>query len=276
MPFAQVRGINLHYYDDDFADPWKAHDTIVLNHFVLGSAAEFYGWVPTLARDYRVIRLDRRGYGLSDKPPLGYEYSVDGFIEDFKGFLDQLGLEKVHYVGQSLGGMLGVYIAHAIPERLKTLTLVSAPCYINDSVKQGFTVPGYGPGPEAVMKLGSWGYSNWFWHRNRQPGASIEDILKACFHAEGTAQIPAHMIASIFRMVTAPSFDFTPILGDIKVPTLLLSPGAAPSAPLEEQVMIRNTIPDCEQVVFEDAPHLITFEQPEECARHLLEFVRRH
>lgn len=276
MPSVTASGIELYYEDDDFADPWKPHGTVLMQHFVLGSSDEFHGWVPTLGREFRVLRMDRRGYGRSAKPGLDYEYQVQHFIDDFRGFLDALGIEKVHYVGQSLGGMLGAWFALAHPERLHSLTMVASPCYINQGVQQAFGVPGYGSGPEAVMKMGSWAYAHWLWNRNHGADPSVEAVVRGAYLAKQTAMIPAHLIASIFRMVCDPSFDLTPRLAEISIPTLLLSPGAAPSAPLEEQQMMARTIPNSEQVVFEGAPHMITWDMPEECAAATLDFIKRH
>ena len=65
-------GTQLHYCSDDFTDPWRPSDTVVLVHPGMGSALRLYAWVPHLARDYRVIRPDIRGHGRSaqalDKP----------------------------------------------------------------------------------------------------------------------------------------------------------------------------------------------------------------
>jgi pimeloyl-ACP methyl ester carboxylesterase len=277
MPSVTVNnGMDLHYEDDDFIDPWTPHGAILMQHFVLGSSDEFHAWVPTLAQHYRVLRMDRRGYGQSGKPGLGYEYQVQHFIDDFRGFLDALAIERVHFVGQSLGGMLGAWFALAHPERLHSLTMVSSPCFVNQVVQQAMGVPGYGNGTESVMKMGSWAYAQWMWNANLGANPSVQAVVHGGYLSKLTAMIPAHLIASIIRMVSNPAFDLTPRLAEIKVPTLLLSPGAAPSAPLEEQQMMARTIPDCEQVVFEGAPHMIALDMPQECAAATLDFVRRH
>ncbi|MCX7139042.1 MAG: hypothetical protein NTW47_21065 [Proteobacteria bacterium] len=65
-------GTTLHYCLDDFTDPWKKADCVVLLHPGMGSALRLYAWVPHLARDYVVVRPDIRGHGKSepglDKP----------------------------------------------------------------------------------------------------------------------------------------------------------------------------------------------------------------
>src|ERR687883_1962643 len=62
-------GTKLHYRYDDFTDPWKEAPLVVLVHPGLGSSQRLFGWVPHLARDYRVVRPDIRGHGKSRPGP---------------------------------------------------------------------------------------------------------------------------------------------------------------------------------------------------------------
>ena len=56
----------LTYYDiDDFTDPWKEPEMVLLYHGLGRSVDVWYGWVPVLARHYRVLRTDCRGHGRS-------------------------------------------------------------------------------------------------------------------------------------------------------------------------------------------------------------------
>jgi pimeloyl-ACP methyl ester carboxylesterase len=102
-----------HYISNDFSDPWKPHDTILIQHG-FGRHAEFwYHWIPVLARKYRVIRRDLRGHGRSSYPKAGdkYEYDADTILGEIVDILDQLGVDKVHFLGESTGGMLGEMLA---------------------------------------------------------------------------------------------------------------------------------------------------------------------
>ena len=63
--FTTSDGIKLAYYIDDFTDPWRQADTLLLLHAAVGHAQRFYAWVPPLCRHYRVVRLDLRGHGAS-------------------------------------------------------------------------------------------------------------------------------------------------------------------------------------------------------------------
>lgn len=274
MPTVNVNGYNLYYVEDDFADPWRPHDVILMQHYVWGNHTEYRPWVPILAREYRVIRLDRRGNGYSGKPPFGYQYNLDDLMSDFVGFLDALGIEKVHYIGQSLGGVLGAVFAATHPERLKSLVLCATPCFINDTVKQGLALRGYPDGPTSVMAVGSWAWAHTYPSSVRPPEATLS--LSYLYRVQQITLMPAHVIASLMRMMSRSDFDITSLLPNIKAPTLLLSPGASIITSLEQQKMIKETIPNCEQVIFEEAPHGITWDHPVRCAEESLKFIRKH
>ena len=64
MPTAKLdETLEMYYEDDDYTDPWRAPETVVLHHGNAKSSRLWYAWVPLLARQYRVVRLDARGFG---------------------------------------------------------------------------------------------------------------------------------------------------------------------------------------------------------------------
>ncbi|WP_122760556.1 alpha/beta fold hydrolase, partial [Pseudomonas viridiflava] len=76
------------------------------------------------AAHYRVIVPDIRGHGRSDKPR-GH-YSIAGFSADLLALIEHLRLGPVHYVGLSMGGMIGFQLAVDQPQALKSLTIVNS------------------------------------------------------------------------------------------------------------------------------------------------------
>jgi 3-oxoadipate enol-lactonase len=68
MPLLRSCASDLFYRDDDFADPWQAHDVVMLQHGFGRSGNMYHGWVPHLSRDFRVLRMDLRGTGQSADP----------------------------------------------------------------------------------------------------------------------------------------------------------------------------------------------------------------
>jgi pimeloyl-ACP methyl ester carboxylesterase len=130
----------MYYEVDDYTDPWlKNKDTIWLQHGVGRSSRFWYHWVPALARNHRVLRRDMRGHGMSADPGPNYIWTIDDLLNDMKGFLDALGLDRVHYLGESIGGILGIAFAAKWPERLKSLTVCSSPTAIRPSARAALT-----------------------------------------------------------------------------------------------------------------------------------------
>src|SRR3954447_13935039 len=116
-------GLSFAYYVDDFTDPWKRPDTVLLLHAAMGSNRRYYGWVPHLARDWRVVRLDLRGHRASQIPPADPPPLLERLVTDVAELLDHLGLDSAHVVGNSAGGYLGQQLAITMPERVKSLLL---------------------------------------------------------------------------------------------------------------------------------------------------------
>ena len=99
--FAASEGTRLAYYVDDFTNPWVKAPTVLLLHAAMGSARRYFGWVPHLARRYRLVRLDLRGHGASEVPPADRELTLDRLVQDVGELLDHIGLESTHVVGNS-------------------------------------------------------------------------------------------------------------------------------------------------------------------------------
>jgi pimeloyl-ACP methyl ester carboxylesterase len=215
--------------------------------------------------------MDRRGFGRSQAPPFGYELTVEDMLSDWLGFLDALGISRVHFVGDRFGGSVGAAFAATYPERVHSLVMIASPMH-TQRVKHIF-----GPGAESVLEEGSWLDANKTWAR-RPEGleGGFEERLKALYGREQMAMIPAHMLSAFRRLSVKPEFTIEPILARIQAPTLLLSPDAAePLITMDEQAFMRDTIPDCEQIFFPGANHDIAYWQDERCAELTLDFIHK-
>jgi 3-oxoadipate enol-lactonase/4-carboxymuconolactone decarboxylase len=84
-------------------------------------------WIPRLGHKYRIYRPDWRGQGDSSKPPLGYQHDFTALAKDAISLLDYFRLERVHWVGEASGGMIGCTLAQLAPERLSSLVLCDTP-----------------------------------------------------------------------------------------------------------------------------------------------------
>src|ERR1700682_4398994 len=99
--FAASDGLSLAYDVEDFTDAWKPAPTLLLLHAAMGSARRYFAWVPHLAREYRVVRLDLRGHGNSEVPSAEQKLTLDRLVTDVVELLDHLGIASAHIVGNS-------------------------------------------------------------------------------------------------------------------------------------------------------------------------------
>ncbi len=86
-----------------------------------------------LTQVFRVIRYDRRGHGKSNVPP--GPYTMERFGRDVLAILDDLNIEKVHWCGLSMGGMVGQWLGANAPERFGKLILANTSCYYAEPTK---------------------------------------------------------------------------------------------------------------------------------------------
>jgi 3-oxoadipate enol-lactonase len=124
MPALDVPGARLHYRLDGPADA----PVIVLANS-LGTALELWdGQIAALARTFRVLRYDMRGQGASSLSTLPVD--VPGLAGDVLALLDATKAATAHFLGLSLGGMVGLWLGVHTPERFKTLMLANTAALI--------------------------------------------------------------------------------------------------------------------------------------------------
>jgi len=258
--------LEMVYKYDDFTDPWKNSDTVVLVHGGLKPRELYYAWVPALSRQLRVIRPYMRGHWGSTPPPDGYNWTMENLVSDLKNFLDALNLEKVHFVGESLGGTLGYNFAYQYPERLKTLTVVNCP---------GPTLKGH----RMSVLLDNL----------KKDGVSGTIDYLFSVHGEETSDIPAlddwyiseakknPLDSAIGYLSAAVNLDVNidSLLTNIQVPTLILTGTEYSSLiTVEEASQFRSLIPNAKLVVFPGVKFIAVVTVPEKCAEEVLRFTR--
>jgi 3-oxoadipate enol-lactonase len=137
MPtFRPTPDLDMHYQLDDFTDPWTTPDSVLLLHGNAESGLAWWGWVPKLARRYRVVRPDMRGFGQSTPMPRDYPWTLDRLVEDFCLLMDHLGIARFHLVGAKIGGTVARAFAARRPERVRTLTVVGSPPPFREGVAE--------------------------------------------------------------------------------------------------------------------------------------------
>jgi 3-oxoadipate enol-lactonase len=122
MPFIRAGELTAHY---DLSGPSGAPVIAFANS--LGTNTHVWdAQAAGLAGRFRILRYDMRGHGLTDCPPVpanGAGYTIDGLVDDALGLLDALGIDRVHFCGLSIGGMVGQRLAARAPGRVSSLIL---------------------------------------------------------------------------------------------------------------------------------------------------------
>lgn len=217
-----------------------------------------------LRRHYRVLRFDTRGHGQSGAP--AGAYTLEQLAEDLHGLLAGLGIARTHFVGLSMGGMIGQVFALKYPEMVQSLVLcdttsrypaAAAPVW-QDRIK---TVEAKGMEPLVEPTLGRW-FTAPFRARRQdlmaQVGAMIRDTPAqgyiGCCHA-------------------IPKIDVTDRLAAVACPALVIVGEEDPGTPVEMARDIQAALPSAELAILRSASHLSNLEQPEEFNRVLLRFL---
>ena len=119
MPFVDNNGVNIHYHVEGDGPP------LILQHGFTSSLRNWYfnGYVEPLKQSYRLILVDARGRGRSDKPHDSAAYDAKLRVSDVTSVLDDLGIETAHFMGYSMGGRIGFSIAAYAPERVLSLII---------------------------------------------------------------------------------------------------------------------------------------------------------
>jgi 3-oxoadipate enol-lactonase len=263
MPFAKIAGdLDMYYEVDDFTDPWKKPETIVLHHGNCKSTRFWYAWVPILARHYRVVRLDARGLGRSTVPPPGYKWSLKGFAQDLKLLLDHLNLDQVHLVGETVGGTISMQFATDYPERVQSITVCSSPFR--------FTDPYYLDSARKAEKDGVLAWARESMKRRLDASKVGPDFVE--WYANEMGKTSLRVVVETHDALVGN--DLSDVLRRIKVPTLLLSAENRPGYTQGYVREMEQLIAGSKLVVFPGTFGFVHHSQPEKCAEAVLAFLR--
>lgn len=125
MSFAVNHGVRIHYEVEGSGPP------LVLQHGFAFNLEHWYlaGIVRALERERRLILIDARGHGRSDKPHEAAAYSNANHVSDILAVLAALGIERTDYWGYSMGGWFGFGMATNFPERLRSIVITGQQPY---------------------------------------------------------------------------------------------------------------------------------------------------
>lgn len=259
--FTTSDGVGLAYYVDDFTDPWKTAPTLLLLHAAMGSARRYFGWVPYLCREYRVVRLDLRGHGNSQVPAAEQPLALDRLVSDVVELLDHLGVASVHVAGNSAGGYLGQQLAMTQPQLVRSLALYGSTPGLKNS-----QAPSWIPQIQAKGLRGFLAETI----RDRLPRDADPGLI-GWFLDEAAKNDPAYIAKFVLLMA---SHDWSDQVQRIVCPTLVVIPGAETVGSTANYEPFRK-LGDVEFRVYDGLPHNICDAVPDRCAGDLRDFLRR-
>jgi len=243
----RTNGIELHYTVDG-EGPW-----LVMSHSLACNGRMWDPQLPALARRFKVLRFDTRGHGLSEAP--AGAYTLEALADDVKGMLDALGIRAAHWVGLSMGGMIGQTFALKYPGVLQSLVLAD-------------TTSRYPPEAAPI----------WAERIRIAESQGMEPLVQPTLERWFTAPYRASHAAEVARiadMIRAtpvagyvgcshaiPRIDLTARLAEIKLPALVIVGEQDTGTPPAMAREIHDNLPGSELVVIASAAHLANVEQP--------------
>jgi 3-oxoadipate enol-lactonase len=239
----------------------QAGPTLMLSNS-LGTTMQM--WEPqmkALTQVFRVIRYDRRGHGKSGVP--AGPYSMERFGRDVLAILDDLNIDKVHWCGLSMGGMVGQWLGANAPDRVDKLILSNCTDYYADK----------GPWNDRIKVVREKGLAHivsgnmerWFTKGFRDQ------------HPEVIARFTEMFLATKLDGYIAcgqavRDMDHRALLPKIKAPTLIIAGRHDPSTTLAMGESMRDRIPGAKLAVI-DAAHISNAEQPQAYTETVLNFL---
>ncbi|XP_026807034.1 epoxide hydrolase 4-like [Rhopalosiphum maidis] len=124
--YVKVKGVKFHYVE--CGDP-KGMIVLLLHGFP-SCWISWHHQIPTLSKHFRVIAVDLKGFGDSDKPSARKSYRVENLVNELAVFLSMLGVDnnnKCHVIGHDLGALLGWYLVHLWPNCVSKFVAISCP-----------------------------------------------------------------------------------------------------------------------------------------------------
>jgi 3-oxoadipate enol-lactonase len=225
----------------------------------LGTSLQMWDEQLPLADRFRLIRYDHRGHGRSPAPPGPYE------IADLAGDVLELGLGRTHYVGLSIGAMIGMWIAAHAPERIDRLVVICTSAQLGPpsmwQERAAKVLEAGSTEPVADAVVDRW-LTPAFTAEHPDARAKLRGML--------TSADPAGYAAccgAIERM------DLRADLGRITAPTLVISGADDLATPVEHQRLIAEAIPGARHEILSPAAHVAAVEQADAVNRLIEEHL---
>jgi 3-oxoadipate enol-lactonase len=239
---------------------------LVLIHGIGASRHSWDGLLEHLRPEFRCIGYDLRGHGLSPTP--APPYTLDDLVEDLEALRRELGVERMHLAGHSLGGMIGPAYARRYPERVLSLGLFSTAAFrtAEDSAKvKGVVAAMRSKGVAPVLETLK---DRWF---TPELAARAPEIITR--RMQQVIDVNMEVFLSVFDVYA--ETEMAPWIHEVRHPSLVLTGEHDGGCPPRLNRQIADALPNAELVILPLLRHAILLEAPDTVAAPMLEFLRR-
>lgn len=237
---------------------------VVLSHSL---ACSMRMWAPQLQRlesGFRVLRYDTRGHGGSDAPP--GPYTLPQLVDDAVGLLDELAIDRVHWVGLSMGGMIGQGVALSHSDRLLSLVLADTAAIIPDEAQAVWQERIDAVGQKGMAAVAESTLARWFTPKYMQRNLPETDQIRR--------QILMTPVAGYIGCSEAiRRLNYLDRLAAVLTPTLIMVGADDPGTPVAASEAMHARIAGSKLVVIPSAAHLSNIEQAEAFTTNLMAFL---
>jgi 3-oxoadipate enol-lactonase len=259
MPTVPVPGGHLHY------ERAGQGPLVVLLHGIGGSGRSWRHQLTGLADAFTVVAWDARGYGGSSDPPEGW--TIADFADDLAALLDQLGTERAHVVGMSMGGVIALAFAARHPQRLARLVLADTYC-------GGGTLPPAERQARLERRLAAVASGSLAQFARERAGEVLSSQAPPALRAEVKAIMAAlHPAGYRQAAIALANADYRPVLSSITAPTLVIWGSEDRVLSRAESERLAAGIPGARLAIIEGAGHASNQERPEEFNRLVRAFL---
>ncbi len=239
--------------------------TVALSHSLGSSSSMWEPQLSLLESEFRVLRIDTRGHGDSAVP--AGPYSMDMLVDDAIGLLDALHIEQFHWVGLSMGGMIGQGLALRAPERLHSLALCNTMAVVPNEAKETWKQRIKAGEQFGTAKLVDFAMERWFTEHYRNQNNEIYQMIRNQF-LDTSITGYVGCCHAIFNL------NYLNQLETIKVPTHIIAGELDLATPVSESVKMKERIPNSTMEVIPGATHLSNIETAEIFNASLLNFLK--
>jgi 3-oxoadipate enol-lactonase len=262
MPSIAVNGVDLNYYETGS----REHETIVFTHSLLWDNEMFSDLVADLASDFHIVNIDQHGHGRSSfRQPL----TLTAMAEDYALLLDKLALTQVHWAGLSMGGMVGMRLAIAHPEKIRSLILMDTSARaereeLRETGEALIEIVRSGQAASVVDAVLPFFFAPITFKDQPQLIARYQDKLSGYRESEGIYQATQ----AVFQRD-----DITDRLREIKSPALVIVGAEDVSTTPEQSEHIVAHMANARLAIIADAGHMSATEQPQAVATEMRNFL---